>query len=251
MQTPNSIVSRQNTPLIVELVGLAGAGKTTLAKALSQQNAELLVADELQLRKITHLPIFATHLPSLLPVLLRSYRPDRWFTWEEIKAMVYLKGWPQMLKQQATNNSTAILLDHGPIFKLATLNAFGPKRLKSPGFEGWWQEMFKLWASTLDMVIWLEGSRTNLIERINSRKQKHFVKGKSEQEASQFLDRYQLSYEEILVNLKRYREPALLQFDTSHTSVGQIVDEVGDMFNLKVRELYVNKRETGVSIYPH
>ncbi len=172
------------------------------------------------------MPIFVGNAPFLAPVFLRRCRSSRWFTWDEIKAMVYLKGWPRVLRRQASNNGTLILLDHGPIFKLATLNAFGPERLKSQGFEQWWHSMFEQWAFTLDMVIWLNAPDQILVERINARHQRHAVKGKSEREAYEFLMRYQTSYEQTLAKLTAYGRPTLLQFDTSRTSIEQIVDEV-------------------------
>src|SRR5574341_2597090 len=122
MQSNNPI--QQKRPLVVELVGLAGAGKTTLSRALSQRNEKFLVAADLELRKREHIPVFVGHVHFLLTVFLRRCRSGRWFTWDEIKAMVYLKGWPRVLRQQAGTNGTVILLDHGPVFKLATLNAF-------------------------------------------------------------------------------------------------------------------------------
>lgn len=216
----------QKPVLIVELVGLAGAGKTTLARALSQRDERILVAADLELRKREHLPIFVGHVPFLLPVFLRRCRPSRWFTWDEIKAMVYLKGWPRVLRQQASNHGTVVLLDHGPVFKLATLNAFGPEGLKSPGLEPWWHSMFEQWAGTLDIVIRLNAPNEILVERINARNQRHAVKGRSELEAYKFLMRYQASYEQILAKLTAYAEPMLLQFDTTQASIDQIVDEV-------------------------
>jgi len=227
---------KQKSPLIVELVGLAGAGKTTLARALSQRDEKILVAADLELRKMRHIPIFVSNVPFLLPVFLRRCRSSRWFTWDEIKAMVYLKAWPRVVRQQASNQGTVILLDHGPVFKLATLNAFGPERLKSQGFEQWWHSMFKQWAFTLDLVIWLDASDTNLEERINTRSQRHAVKGKSEQEASKFLARYRTSYEQILAKLAAYGGPTLLQFDTSQASIEQILAEVLVTCNLKLGE---------------
>src|SRR3989337_1175284 len=125
----NNKAIKQKPALIVELVGLAGAGKTTLARALSQRDEKILVSADLALREKKHIPIFVSTVPSLLPVILRRYRSSRWFTWDEIKAMVYLKGWPRVLRQQASDNGALVLLDHGPVFKLATLNAFGPERL--------------------------------------------------------------------------------------------------------------------------
>jgi shikimate kinase len=217
---------KPNSRLIAELVGPAGAGKTTLARVLGQRDENILVAADLELRKIGHLSIFVANVPLLLPVLLRRCQASRWFTWDEIKALGYLTGWPRVLRQEATNNRTAILLDHGPVFKLATLNAFGPDRLRSQAFEKWWHTMFVQWASVLDLVIWLDAPDTVLAERINRRRQRHAVKGKSEREASRFLAHYRASYEQILAKLTAYGGPRLLQFDTSQVSIEQIVDEV-------------------------
>jgi thymidylate kinase len=140
--------------------------------------------------------------------------------------MVYLKGWPRVLRQQTGNNCSAIILDHGPIFKLATLNEFGPESLKSPELELWWQCMFKQWAGILDLVIWLDAPDRILRERINTRSQNHAIKGKSEQEASKFLKRYRTSYKQILVKLTAYDELKLLEFNTSQASINQIVDKL-------------------------
>jgi cytidylate kinase len=218
--------NRLDHPLIVELAGPAGAGKTVLSQALSQRDERILVSADLKLRRIEHIPIFIGTAPLLLPVLLRRSPPSRWFTWDEIKAMVYLRGWPRVLKQQASSKPTAIILDHGPVFKLAKLLAFGPERLKSGGFSKWWNEMFKQWASTLDLVIWLDAADTNLVERINTRGQRHAVKGRSEREASVFLARYRACYEQILAKLTAYGRPKLLQFDTSQVSIEQTTDEL-------------------------
>jgi deoxyadenosine/deoxycytidine kinase len=217
---------RQKSPRIMELVGLAGAGKTTLAQALSQRDKRIRVAADIELRRREHIPIFVRHAPLLLPVFLRRDRLSRWFTWDEIKAMVYLKGWPSVLSQQTPRDGKVILLDHGPVFKLATLNAFGPEKFKSQYFEGWWNSMFKQWACVLDMVILLDAPEALLVERINSRNRRHAVKGKSKEEASEFLARYRASYEQILAELRARGKPMLIHFDTSQVSVAQIVDEV-------------------------
>ena len=226
IETPRNNAPRRKSPLIVEIVGPAGAGKTTLSRILRRRNEKILEAADIELRKVGHLPIFAGHAPLMLPVFLRRCRPSRWFTWDEIKAIVYLKAWPRVLRRQASNNDTVILLDQGPVFRLATLHAFGPDRLKSPGFDRWWDSMFKQWAFTLDVVIWLDAPATVLVERINARDKRHAVRGKSELEAHQFLTRYRMSYEQVLAQLRAYREPTLLQFDTGHAPVEQIADEI-------------------------
>ncbi len=230
----SSFAIEQTHPLIVELVGPAGAGKTTLSRALSQRNGKIRVAADLELRKMEHLSIFVRQAPFLSPVLLRRCRHSSWFTWDEIKAMVYLRGWPRVLRQQARDGGTAILLDHGPVFKLATLNAFGSERLTNEGFETWWNNMYTQWASTLDLVIWLDTADSDLIERINTRSQKHTVKAKAEQEASEFLARYRRSYEQILTKLTAYGGPTLIKFDTGQVAIEHIVEEVLTVFNQKI-----------------
>lgn len=212
--------------LIAEVAGLAGAGKTTLIQALRQRDSKLLIGAELELRKKGSLPVFIRISPYMLPVLFHRCQSSRWFTWEEIKYMVYLQGWPHVLRRQANTSRKSVLLDHGAIFKLATLNEFGPVRLKDQHYESWWHRMYMQWAHTLDMVIWLEAPESILVERINRRDQKHAMKGKSMSEARRFLARYRSSYEQILDKLAAYRQPSLLRFDTSKTTMIDIADEV-------------------------
>lgn len=210
---------------IVELVGLAGAGKTTLSRTLSQHSESILLDDDLTLKNRKHILIFAKNALSLLRPILHQRQINRPFTWDEIKAMVYLNAWPPYLKRRATCGNT-LLLDHGPVFKLAMLNAFGPKSLKDREFDKWWSDMFQQWASTLDMVIWLTAPDSILLERINARNQRHTIKGKPEEESLDFLMRYQRSYEQILTKLTACAGLRLLRFDTSRSSVEQILDEL-------------------------
>ena len=217
---------RQGRLHMVELVGPAGAGKTTLSRVLVHGSEKVVVAADISLRKKEYLLLFLKNFSSVLPLLVGSGRPDRSFTWDEVKAMIYLKESPSALRREATNGHTIILLDHGPIFKLATLYAFGPERLKSEAFETWWSDMFRQWAFLLDMIVWLDAPDSILEERINSRPQRHAVKGKSQAEVREFLERYRSSYQKMLTKLVADGGPTLCQFDTSQNSLEQIAEMV-------------------------
>jgi len=222
--------------LIMELVGPAGAGKTTLSRVLTHRNPMFQIGSDIELRKTKYLPVILRNTISLLPIFLRQLQNGRWFTWDEIKALIYLEGWPGVLRQEAANGDTTVLLDHGPVFKLATLNEFGPEKLKTDGFEIWWNNMFHQWASTLDIVIWLDAPDPVLEKRINLREQRHTVKGKTASEVVHFLARYRKSYEQILAKLRTDDGygPHLLQFDTSRTSIEQIADEILSAMKISV-----------------
>jgi len=220
-------IATKNPPMIVELVGLAGAGKTSLARALCERSETFVVGDELALRKLQHVPIFFKHIPFLLASLFREPWQSRAFTWDEMKKLVYLRAWARYLTYQTARNGKTILLDHGPIFKLATLRAFGPGKLKSQSFEAWWQTMYEQWARQIDLVIWVDATEPVLMDRIHKREhQRHVVKGQSDQEAHRFLSRYRESYEHVMERMGKTGKPALLRLDTAQLSIERCVADV-------------------------
>ena len=211
---------------VVELVGLAGAGKTTLSEVLNQRDERIHISGDLKLRKIGHLSIFLRQLPFLLPILVSRSQSSREFTWDEVKSLVYLEAWPAVLKQANSMHDQVILLDQGPIFKLATLHAFGPEKIRARGFELWWSHLFEKWARILDLVIWLNAPTETLMERINTREKGHKIKGKKDLEAHQFLAQYQASYEYTLRELVAQGRTTIVRIDTSQKKIDQVVEEV-------------------------
>jgi deoxyadenosine/deoxycytidine kinase len=221
-----SSLSTISHPYIVELVGPAGCGKSTLARTLCQRNGNLTIAAEIAFRNPEQLPIFVKSIPLVLSSLFRRIQFRRPWTWDEIKYIIYLKHWNEVLDIQAQRHPGTILLDHGPIFKLATLHAFGPSWVRSALADSWWSELFWQWAPRLDLIVWLDAPDSLLETRINARNQKHEVKGKTEQEVFQFLDRYRSSYRFVLSGLAAFGVPNIIQFDTSQSTIEQIAEKI-------------------------
>lgn len=235
MNMQNYLLVKQKPGYIVELVGPAGAGKTTLSRTLTQHSEKFRIGADIELKKSENMPLFFRTMPLLLPIFMRRGRDGRGFSWDEMKAMVYLKGWHRVFEQQAAYPGAIVLLDHGPVFRLATLYAFGPDRLREEAVQTWWADMFARWAATLDLVIWLDAPNSVLEKRINTRQQRHAVKGKTGLEVDQFLACYRRAYEHILGRLMALKKPMLVQFDTSQSTIDQIADEVLMACNLKLR----------------
>lgn len=223
--TINAAIVKQRA-LIIELVGLAGSGKTTLMTALSARDTGIRVISDLEIRDPSHLPIFAGHVRFMLSHLHRRPHAERAVNWDEMKSLLYLETWPARLEPQTRHAGKVILLNHGPIFKLATLQAFGPASLQDRDRASWWNTVFEQWTATLDLIVLLEAPEDILIQRINTRRQQHAVKGRSEAEASTFLARYQQGYDWAVAKLSAYGGPALLRYDTGQLPVEQIRDDL-------------------------
>jgi len=218
---------RANTsPLIVEVIGLAGSGKTTLSRALHQQNEKMLLGDYLNVRNVRYLPFLVKHGLLSLPTLLSQPWNGRWFTRREVAKIIYLTGWQHVLKLQSSHNNAVAISDQGPIYELATLHAFGPGRLQSRHYERWWARMFNQWAHTIDLVIWLDAPEEILIERIRSRDKWHPVKASHAQEMRDYLLRYQSAYEHVISELSAIRELQVLRFNTDCQALEEITSQV-------------------------
>ena len=217
--------------LVVELVGPAAAGKSSLIRALTQSNERFTVGVAPRRRRIGDVLHFVSNALSLLPMFLGQYRKDRWFTWEEIKDLVFLKGWHHAFRRQAANGSIT-LVENSPIFKLTRLHAFGPENMRGQSFDRWWASMLKQWGNTVGMVIWLDAPDEILIERVHARGRWHRIMGMSGKEANEFLARYRQSYERIIPAFTANCGARLIRLDTHRESLGQMRDKVLAAYDL-------------------
>lgn len=226
------------SPLVVELVGPAGAGKTTISMALTRRSAGILESNFPYVRSVMDTSFFVRHGLLLAPTLFcLPHDNGRWLTRREIAWMMILNGWHHVLRRQSTRSGKIIVLDQGPIFLLAELDEFGPKCLQNPSAERWWAEKYGQWAATLDIVVWLDTSDDCLLERIRTRAKWHLMKDAPAPEVFEFLARYRVAYEKVISNLTANSHgPKVLRFDTDRESLDGIVNRLLFEFGLKLGE---------------
>ena len=215
-------------PRVVEIIGPAGAGKTTICQALYKYPDQICLGDFPNVRRIADAPFFIWYGLQLMPTMLRLHqRASRRLSRREFAWMSILYGWPIVLQRALKKTTKVIVLDQGPVYLLAEMREFGPEYLQREEARKLWQDIYCRWAATLDLIVWLDAADINLMERIRTRDQEHIVKNETAATVFEFLARYRNAYDYVLYMLKAIT-PGLrvLRFDTSVWNPREIVDSL-------------------------
>lgn len=208
----------------MEVVGVAGAGKTSLARLLCGGEG-WRAAGFIHARSPVHLFRLARALPRLWPLLRRG--PDgRRFTWADLKLLAYVSQWRRVLARGRGSHRGVSVLDQGPVYALVRLKAEGRGDTAGPGFERWWTGMMDAWAQILDVVVWLDAPDEVLWRRIKKRAQGHPRKGASAEAGLAFIGGYRRLFEEVLDRVERRGGPRILRFDTEAIPSDRLAEEV-------------------------
>jgi shikimate kinase len=208
-------------PLLVELVGPAGAGKSAVRRAIS----------ELDPSAQPGLPI--SWQRSLLPVLreglgmvseglelLKYQQPSWWLTMRHLLRVRAL----ERVFAGARAPATTILLDEGPVYGLCRVLlelGFGTTTgITAPPLV--WRRSLGRWMGELDLVVWLDAPDDVLTQRIRERPKEHRVKQSFDSEAHEFLRRYRAAYMDVLGRLRNDGKLTVVEMDTGRRSVADV-----------------------------
>ena len=207
--------------VVVELAGPAGAGKTTLVRELeASRPSTTTVGVQVGAPRLAAGILAATpHLATA-----RALSPGRWWTRNELRDLAYLSAWRRPVLEHH-GSETMLLLDHGPVFRLASLSAFGPPMVDSWPFDRWLTPLARDWGRLLDVVVYLDAPDDVLLRRIEARPRTHRVRGASQDEATEFLARYRTSYRRAL-DAMAAGGSRILEVDTSSRRPKQLAELV-------------------------
>jgi hypothetical protein len=205
-------------PVLVELVGPAGAGKTAVLQALRRQSAGIQAG--LRIDRVRSFPVITWQVISIgsagLGLVWRAGR-----SWRScLQHLLRLRTLRTLLEPHRIRGDRAVVLDEGPVFSLCRLLLFQHHR-DDPRPKELVQEVAG-WAGRMDLLVWLDAPNPVLARRIRDRLKGHEVKEGSAAEIDRFLNRFRDAYREIMTRLVSGGHPAVLEFRTEASAPEQI-----------------------------
>ena len=184
-------------PRVIELVGPAGAGKTTLARALPSQARDVHAALTLWGLPVTLLMLGAM---AVIPTVAAAARRGP-LRGAAIGQMIRLRALRDAVERSAADGPALVVLDEGPVFALSWLDVFHA-RDHDPGWIRWRRRAIAEWARRLDVVVRLDADARELARRIRTRRKPHPIKDRSDREIADFLDRFRRAFDRVIAELR-------------------------------------------------
>lgn len=234
-------MSDGTAPLLVEITGVAGAGKSTLTRLVAEEVPRSTVAEFIHTRKPEHLGYLAHSFPRLLPILGSNLVATPRLSWADFKLLVYVSEWHRFLDRRRDDPHDVTLFDQGPIYALVRLKAQARGVTRAASFGRWWNTELERWAGELAELIYLDAPDEVLWTRINGRAQPHRTKGGSQEVGREFITRYRELFEEVLTRLDVPGGPEIVRYDTSATSGEGLVAEVVPLLTARAKQRDVER----------
>lgn len=219
-QEPVEHTAERRRPLMVELVGLAGAGKTAVLHALRRQSSGIQAG--LRIDRVRSLLVITQQAVSLGPAGLGLVRKAGRGWRSSLQHLLRLRTLHTLLQPERTRADRAVVLDEGPVFSLCRLLLFQQRTHADAARPEEWLQEIAQWAGMMDLLIWLDAPNAVLAQRIRDRGKAHEVKHASSQEIDRFLERFRSAYREILERLVSGGRPWVVAIDTEVNSPDQV-----------------------------
>jgi hypothetical protein len=220
-------MSAERRPLVVELIGLPGTGKSTVARSLVAGSQGRI--QQARLRRWRYAPYLAMNALRVLGPFASQYHKMGQRRRNKFSSLLQLQTLGDVVAGKHFPGAEVILLDQGPVYLLSKLHRTIVAAPGSDGriFERFWNRTLARWADRLDLVVVLEATDDELYRRIRRRGKAHVLVGGTHLQATQLFQRTRAGHQHILAELSsRSDGPAIVRVDTERTSETETVRQV-------------------------
>jgi thymidylate kinase len=193
---------RDGRPLVFEIAGPPGAGKSTLVRSLASSGPDIVAVGRRQ-RSIGNALAGGRAAASVARIALASpasRRPARW----EIEKMCRLVALTAIARRGAARRRAAgraVVFDQGPVYTLSRLVDLAERSSNVPAVRRWWRSALDECAATLDLLVVLDASDDVLLRRIRARAKTHRAKDAEPAAARALLARERSAYDVVASEL--------------------------------------------------
>ena len=210
-------------PLIVEVVGPAGAGKSSLVRALRAGDDTIRRSRSLRAADVA---LIARRAPRWLPIMSRLALTSPGIARQYARHLVRIEAMDALFPRDTAAGAGVVLLDEGPVFSMALMLAFNEDARGYGTVAEHVVRSANRWASMLDAVVWLDADDAVLTRRIQSREKAHRIKEAAAETAREFLRRYRRAYDTVATRLAAAGTVSIIRIDTATTSTAAIAARV-------------------------
>tara|TARA_B110000967_G_C18680688_1_gene457880 strand:- start:178 stop:822 length:645 start_codon:yes stop_codon:yes gene_type:complete len=209
---------------IIEIVGVSGVGKSTIAKNISEHFPEWDISFRLPKRDTIAYQLLAI-MNNFLPIFIYSEK-DHFFN--NLKLIAHIYALTTFIEKKRDSDGV-LIFDQGVIFEYAYLCNFGlknaPENYKKLIYSKYVSRYFK----SLNVFVFLSASADIVLKRVMLRKSDHRLKQFSELEKINFIKNYNDIYNYIKVDLEG-EATQIINIDTgklsSESVFNQFLDEL-------------------------
>ena len=216
-----SAPERGERPLVIELVGPAGAGKSTLAHQLGHRLGA--PGAPLGLWGLP-LPRLATHAARLLPTFWGFVRDGQQPLWAEQTQLVRLETLSELVERRRAAGRS-VVLDEGPVFALSWMEVFYPRR-EGPRRAAWRRRVLARWARLLDLIVLVDAPDPVLTYRLRTRAKAHPLKHSPDAVIHAFTARFRTAFNHVGAELRAASGPRLVTLSTGDEPSGRTIERL-------------------------
>ena len=207
---------------VVEIVGVAGVGKSTVTRALAG-TTDLHTVSRYRSRR--NVPAYLASAARLAPTLMRVSVTDLG-SWRGCNKMVRLRASLAAVGGHERHGCGGVVFDQGPLFLLSAIDGDRRRGRASAAFSRWREGQLRRARGVLDVVVMLDAPDEVLLERIRGRGKDHVLKGLQDQSARRELATMRSELERVVDELTSSGTVRVERIDTSQEPVERTVRQI-------------------------